>query len=70
MRFSAAFLVVVAATSASALAVFGSPDGGSITPSESLKVPGESPLEFCNADHDDELLTIEKVDLAPNPPKP
>jgi hypothetical protein len=30
-------------------------------------VPGDNPLLFC-ADPDDYLLTISKVDLAPNPP--
>lgn len=33
------------------------------------KIPGESPLELCNKDHSKDLLTIEKVDLDPNPPK-
>jgi hypothetical protein len=33
-----------------------------------LTVPGENPLEHC-ADATEDLLTIEKVDLSPNPPK-
>jgi hypothetical protein len=33
-------------------------------------VPGNSPLGFCQADTSEYLLTIEKVDLTPNPPKP
>lgn len=35
-----------------------------------LKVPGESPIEFCNYDRDDDLLDVQKIDIAPNPPKP
>jgi hypothetical protein len=33
-----------------------------------LDIPGESPLQHCTAAHEDDLLVIEKVDLAPNPP--
>jgi hypothetical protein len=32
-------------------------------------VPGDSPLEFCPGDHSKDLVTIESVDLSPNPPK-
>ncbi|OAA37878.1 phosphatidylglycerol / phosphatidylinositol transfer protein [Metarhizium rileyi] len=35
----------------------------------SLKVPGDSPLEFCNSDRDRDVVQIEKVDISPNPPK-
>jgi len=31
-------------------------------------VPGENPLKYCQKDHSDDLLTLEKVDLSPNPP--
>lgn len=34
-----------------------------------LKVPGVNPLMYC-ADPAENLLTIEKVDLSPNPPLP
>ncbi|KAI4090885.1 MAG: hypothetical protein LQ339_008244 [Xanthoria mediterranea] len=34
----------------------------------SLSVPGDNPLSFC-ADPSDYILTIEKVDLDPNPPE-
>ncbi|ROW14550.1 hypothetical protein VPNG_03223 [Cytospora leucostoma] len=43
--------------------------GGEITVNEDLKIPGNSPLELCPKAHDDDILTIEKVDLVPNPPK-
>jgi hypothetical protein len=36
---------------------------------DDLKVPGENPLEFCFADRSRDLLTIDKVDLSPNPPE-
>ncbi|KAI9167123.1 Phosphatidylglycerol/phosphatidylinositol transfer protein [Paramyrothecium foliicola] len=33
------------------------------------KIPGDSPLELCPGDHDKDRVTIERVDLSPNPPK-
>ena len=36
---------------------------------DDLKVPGDNPLKFC-ANSDDFILTINKVDLEPNPPSP
>ncbi|PVH83325.1 putative Phosphatidylglycerol/phosphatidylinositol transfer protein [Cadophora sp. DSE1049] len=32
-------------------------------------VPGDNPLTFCQEQHDDDILTLEKVDLSPNPPE-
>ncbi|KFA63967.1 hypothetical protein S40285_05714 [Stachybotrys chlorohalonatus IBT 40285] len=37
---------------------------------EDRKIPGDSPLELCPGDHDGDLVTIDSVDLVPNPPKP
>ncbi|KZF25418.1 putative phosphatidylglycerol/phosphatidylinositol transfer protein [Xylona heveae TC161] len=34
-----------------------------------LSVPGENPLEFCR-DTGEDILTIERVNLTPNPPLP
>jgi hypothetical protein len=34
-----------------------------------LSVPGENPLSFCHEPKDD-ILTIKRVDLFPNPPVP
>jgi len=31
-------------------------------------VPGENPLTFCKADHGDDILELEHVNLDPNPP--
>lgn len=36
--------------------------------SQDLKVPGSNPLYFCE-DPANNLLTIDDVDLAPNPPE-
>lgn len=33
-----------------------------------LDIPGASPLQHCTPDHDSDLLTIEHVNLSPNPP--
>ncbi|OAQ96684.1 hypothetical protein LLEC1_02206 [Akanthomyces lecanii] len=35
----------------------------------SLKVPGESPVEFCDADRESDLVNVQKIDIAQNPPK-
>jgi hypothetical protein len=42
---------------------------GQVTIKEEFKVPGDNPLYFCN-DPADYILTIDKVELDPNPPKP
>ncbi|KAH6607765.1 putative phosphatidylglycerol/phosphatidylinositol transfer protein precursor [Trichoderma cornu-damae] len=69
MRFSATvtYLCACLAAPATALAIWG--DSASALDT-SLKVPGDNPIEFCNANHDGDLIQIRKVDLAPNPPKP
>ncbi|KAH8680999.1 ML domain-containing protein [Xylariales sp. PMI_506] len=36
---------------------------------DALKVPGENPLNYCSADHDDDVVHITNVDLLPNPPE-
>ncbi|KAK8148745.1 Phosphatidylglycerol/phosphatidylinositol transfer protein [Beauveria asiatica] len=40
-----------------------------LAPALSQKIPGNSPLEFCDGDHSEDLITINNVDLTPNPPK-
>ncbi|CAH0019272.1 unnamed protein product [Clonostachys rhizophaga] len=35
----------------------------------SLKVPGESPAEFCNADRDQDLVQVQLLSTDPNPVK-
>lgn len=67
MRLSTAFIALSAGV---AHAGFGLNFGGSqVTVNEDLKIPGNSPLELCPKAHEDDLLSIEKVDLLPNPPK-
>ncbi|UKZ73604.1 hypothetical protein TrVFT333_001252 [Trichoderma virens FT-333] len=69
MRFSTtvAYLATCLAAPATALAIWGE---SASALDASLKVPGENPIEFCNADRDDDLIQITKVDLAPNPRSP
>ncbi|KAJ6789290.1 hypothetical protein PWT90_02156 [Aphanocladium album] len=69
MKFSAALgLLSVCLSPATALSLFDSKTGASITDGEN-KIPGESPLEFCAGDRSADLITIKQVDLDPNPPK-
>lgn len=35
---------------------------------EHAAVPGDSPLTYCQGEHDDDLLAIEYINLKPNPP--
>jgi len=35
---------------------------------EATKVPGDNPLSFCQAEHADDLLVLDHVNLDPNPP--
>ncbi|KIN08261.1 hypothetical protein OIDMADRAFT_16571 [Oidiodendron maius Zn] len=35
---------------------------------ERATVPGDSPLTYCQGEHDDDLLVIEYINLDPNPP--
>jgi len=67
MRLSAA-LVALLTASASGLTLFGS-DDQSVIINDELDVPGESPLKYCEAARDDDIIVIEKVDLVPNPPE-
>ncbi|PBP16729.1 putative Phosphatidylglycerol/phosphatidylinositol transfer protein [Diplocarpon rosae] len=32
-------------------------------------VPGDNPLMFCQSDHSSDILTLEEVNLSPNPPE-
>ena len=66
MRFSP--IVLALAATASARNVFRT-GGQSLVKRDSFKVPGENPLEFCDADRDEDILSIDKVTLTPNPPE-
>ncbi|PLB47954.1 ML domain protein [Aspergillus steynii IBT 23096] len=68
---SAATLLVCFApltVSGRSIALFGSSQAP-IQVDTSKSVPGDNPLEFCN-DPSGDLIEIESVDLAPNPPLP
>lgn len=68
MKFSTALgLVSLCLSPATALSIFNDKAGAALDDNDN-KIPGNSPLEFCNGDHSDDLITIEKVDLSPNPP--
>lgn len=68
MRFSTVAACLTACLApAAALSVF---NGRSdVIVNEDNKIPGESPLELCPGDHQEDLVRIDKVNLSPNPPK-
>ncbi|KAG7288067.1 Phosphatidylglycerol/phosphatidylinositol transfer protein [Staphylotrichum longicolle] len=66
MRLSA--IVLALAASVNARNVFRT-EGQSLVKRDELDVPGENPLQFCDADRGDDMITIEEVILAPNPPQ-
>lgn len=67
MKFSGSFLTLLLSSlvAADSLPLFG---GKQQILDGSLSVPGESPLEYCQANHDSDVLTIDYVNLQPNPP--
>ncbi|KAK7750386.1 Phosphatidylglycerol/phosphatidylinositol transfer protein [Diatrype stigma] len=69
MRFSTACVAALSATGVvSARSWFGG-DSQDVIVKDVDKVPGESPLEFCDSDHSKDIVHIEQVDLLPNPPE-
>ncbi|KAF2973565.1 hypothetical protein GQX73_g62 [Xylaria multiplex] len=65
--FSVACIAALSASNfVSAGSWFGTDD---VTVNEAKKVPGDSPLQFCDTDHAKDTVHIEKVDLLPNPPE-
>jgi ML domain len=63
MRLSLAVL------SALFLLAAGSPEQSPLlSPLESTKVPGKSPVELCSLQPQDDLVSIKYIDLSPNPP--
>ncbi|KAK0630631.1 putative phosphatidylglycerol/phosphatidylinositol transfer protein [Bombardia bombarda] len=72
MKLSAAVIAALGlSTSASALSIFRGDEiqQSSIHIKDELDVPGQSPLKFCAAERGDDIITIEKVVLSPNPPE-
>jgi len=67
MKFSP--IVLALAATASARNVFRTGGQSLVRRGDDLSVPGENPLEFCEADRDEDILTIDEVTLSPNPPQ-
>ncbi|KAL7627571.1 Phosphatidylglycerol/phosphatidylinositol transfer protein [Parahypoxylon ruwenzoriense] len=67
MRFSTACVAALSASFVSAGSWFGGPQD--VIANDVQKVPGDSPLEFCDSDHTDDIVKIKSVDLLPNPPE-
>jgi len=73
MKTISLLLSLLYAAAVSANIGFGFSVGGdaqepsTIKDDDELKVPGQNPLFYC-ANPDDDILTIDQVDLDPNPP--
>lgn len=65
MKFTATFLPLLVASLAASTSLFSGSQ--TILADDDLDVPGENPLKFCN-NIDKYTLTINYVDLTPNPP--
>jgi len=67
MKFSSSFITLLLSTfvAADGLSFFG---GNQKVLDGSLSVPGQSPLEYCQESHENDLLVIDHVNLSPNPP--
>ncbi|KAH7328016.1 ML domain-containing protein [Stachybotrys elegans] len=63
------FLSAVTLLSAACLAPAAALKSDGISARDDLKIPGDSPLELCPGVHEEDLVTIKSVDLAPNPPQ-
>ncbi|KIW06117.1 uncharacterized protein PV09_03284 [Verruconis gallopava] len=68
MKLSVLLSTIAYVTAASAALGWSSSNGDQIRLSEDLQVPGSNPLLFCE-DPTDNILTIDNVDLDPNPPE-
>jgi len=66
MRFSA--VLVAFLSTADGLSIFGGRNQA-VVADDDLKIPGESPLELCPKEHDNDIIKIQSVDLLPNPPQ-
>ena len=40
-----------------------------LSPLDSTKIPGKSPVELCSLSPDDDLVDIKYINIAPNPPE-
>ncbi|KKA31236.1 hypothetical protein TD95_002744 [Thielaviopsis punctulata] len=70
MRFltTAVALLSAGLTPVSARSLFSGAASHDVVAAGKQKIPGESPLELCDKNHENDVITISHVDLAPNPP--
>ncbi|KAL1840149.1 hypothetical protein VTJ49DRAFT_765 [Mycothermus thermophilus] len=68
MRFST-LLFALAASVADARNIYRPNSDQSLVKRTDLDVPGQNPLQFCEADREKDIITIEEVILTPNPPE-
>ncbi|KAL2120424.1 hypothetical protein VTJ04DRAFT_4451 [Mycothermus thermophilus] len=67
MRLSALLLALAAGVDASN--IYRSRSDQTLVKRADLDVPGQNPLQFCEADRARDIITIEEVILTPNPPE-
>jgi hypothetical protein len=67
MRFST--LILALAATASARTAYRRGGKNLVARGGELDVPGENPLQFCDSDRRDDIITIDEVILSPNPPE-
>lgn len=60
-------LLLSAGVVVDALAIWGDKQSLLLDDSDK-KIPGVSPLEHCSADYENDILTLDHVNLNPNPP--
>jgi len=68
MKFSVTVLTLLFSTlvAADGLSFFGS--GQRVLDDKGGPVTGDSPLKYCKAQHADDILSLDHVNLSPNPP--
>ncbi|RPA95305.1 phosphatidylglycerol/phosphatidylinositol transfer protein [Choiromyces venosus 120613-1] len=70
MKLSTLPLLCLLVTSASAGSLFQQLAGNQVSIAAGAQIPGENPLQHCEDDTSEDALTIERVNLLPNPPVP
>ncbi|TVY29477.1 Phosphatidylglycerol/phosphatidylinositol transfer protein [Lachnellula hyalina] len=68
MKFSLAILSLFLSTLVASVDLSFFPGGQKVLDDKGEAVPGENPLTFCKADHGDDILELEHINLTPNPP--
>jgi len=67
MKFSLSLITLLLSTlvASEGLSFF----GGQKVLGDGAAVPGDNPLSYCQAEHGDDLLILDHVNLTPNPPE-